>query len=85
MYFEEVEFYAKRIRKNNASERLTELAIVHNPKAKNPNKLIQTFRKQMDEIDGKAYLHKERMTKSDEHKFKEIARLMKANAEKRKG
>lgn len=84
MYYDEIEFYVKRIRKDQAADRLTDLAIVQNPNTKDPNKLVNSFKKQLQEIDGKAYLQKERMTKEDEMKLKEIARRMKANAEKRR-
>jgi hypothetical protein len=84
MYYDEIDFYVKRIRRDNASERLTDLAIAHNPKAKDPNKLVMSFKKQLQEIEGKAYLHKDRMTKQDEMRLKELARQMKANAEKRR-
>lgn len=84
MYVDEVEFYVKRIRKDQANERLTDLAIAHNPKAKDPNKLVNSFKKQLQEIEGKAYLSKERMTKQDEANLRDIARRMKANAAKRR-
>jgi hypothetical protein len=84
MYYDEIELYIKRIRRDQANERLTDLAIAHNPKAKDPNKLVNSFKKQLQEIEGKAYLHKDRMTKQDEANLREIARRMKANAEKRR-
>jgi hypothetical protein len=84
VYYDELEFYIKRIRRDQANERLTALAIAHNPNAKDPNKLVMSFKKALQEIEGKAYLHKERMTKQDEQNLKEIARRMKANAEKRR-
>lgn len=84
MYYDEIEFYIKRIRRDQVNERLTDLAIAHNPNAKDPNKLVNSFKKSLQEIDGKAYLNKERMTKQDEMNLREIARRMKANAAKRR-
>ncbi|MDC3413958.1 hypothetical protein [Terrihalobacillus insolitus] len=84
VYVDEIEYYLKRIRKDQANDRLTELAIVHNPNAKDPNKLIASFKKALQELEGKAYLAKDKMTKEDEQNLREIARRMKANAEKRR-
>lgn len=74
----------KRIRKDQANERLTDLAIAHNPNAKDPKKLITHFQKTVRDVDGKGYLTKERMTKQDEIQLKELARRMKANARNRR-
>lgn len=79
-----MEFYLKRIRRDQLNDRMIELAIVHNPNAKDPNKLVYTFKNALNELDGKSYLYKERMTKDDERKLKELARLMKRNAMKRR-
>lgn len=84
MYYDELEFYLKRIRRDQVNERLTDLAIIHNPKSENPNKLVLSFRKALEEIEGKAYLNKERMTKEDENNLREIARRMRSNAEMRR-
>jgi hypothetical protein len=84
MYIDEIEFYLKRIKRDQLNERMTDLAIVHNPNAKDPNKLITSLRNQLHELEGKSYLYKERMSKQDEQNLKEIARRMKANAAKRR-
>jgi len=84
VYFDELDLYATRIRKNQISERLTETAIANNTRAKDPNKLVKSFEKKLQELNGKDYLAKDRMTKEDERKLKELARRMKANAEKRR-
>ncbi len=63
---------------------MTDLAIIHNPNAKDPNKLINSLRRQLHELDGKSYLFKERMTKADERKLRELARQMKENVKKRR-
>lgn len=84
VFFDEIEFYVSRIRKTQVSDRLMDTAIANNTRSKDPNKLIQEYRKQLQAIDGKSYLQKERMTKEDERQLKELARRMKANAEKRR-
>lgn len=84
IYYDEIDFYLKRIRKDTANDRLTDLAIAHNPKAKDPKKLISYFQKTIRDVDGKGYLMKERMTKQDERELKELARRMRANAQKRR-
>lgn len=84
MYFDEIEFYVKRIQKEKASERLTDLAIAHNPNSKDPNKLVASFKKQLQQYEEKSFMTKERMTKEDERKLRELARTMKRNAEARR-
>lgn len=83
MYPDEVEFYVKRIRKDEANDRLTDLAIAHNPNSQNPNKLIEKFKKSIREVDGKDYITKDKMNEEDENQLKEIAHQMKTNAAKR--
>lgn len=84
VYFEEVEYYLKRIKRDSLQERLADLAVVHNPNAKDPNKLVNNLRRQLQELEGKAYLFKERMSAQDERQLREIARQMKENAAKRR-
>jgi len=84
VYFDEVEYYLKRIRKDELNDRLTELAIAHNPNAKDPNKLVNSFKNALKEVEGKSYLTKERMTKEDERRLREIARRMRENTRKRR-
>lgn len=83
VYFDEIDFYMKRIKKDKLNDRMTELAIAHNPNAKDPNKLITTFKNALREVEGKSYLTKERMTKQDEQNLKEIARQMLRNRKRR--
>lgn len=80
LYFDEIEFYSKRIKKHNANDRLTDLAIEHNPNTNDPKKLVSQFQKMLKDVEGKGYLEKENMTKQDENALKELARQMKANA-----
>lgn len=75
----------KRIRKDRVSDRLTELAMLHNPQSQKPKELFKSFQAQLQTLDGKGYLGKERMSPQDERKLREIAELMKSNAAKRKG
>lgn len=84
VYIEEVEYFSKRIKRERASQRMVDLAIEHNPHTQDPNNLIQSFKNQLNEIDGKSYLQKEQMTKEDERQLKEVARRMKANAQTRR-
>lgn len=84
VYYDEVQFYIKRIRTNQITERLTETAIANNSRAKDPNKLVKSFQKSLQELNGKDFIAKERMTKEDERQLKELARRMKANAEQRR-
>ena len=74
----------KRIRKDRVSDRLTELAMLHNPQSQKPKELFKTLQNQLQTIDGKGYLGKEKMTPQDERKLREIAELMKSNAIKRR-
>lgn len=85
VYFDEIDFYAQRIKKQNANERLTDLAIEHNPNTKDPKKLVSQFQNMLQEGGEKGYLEKENMTKQDENALKELARKMKSNASKRRG
>lgn len=80
-----MEYYLKRIRRDEIDKRLTDLAIVHNPNAKDPKKLFRMLQNALHEIEGKAYLFKKRMTGEDEQKLRRIAQLMKENAAKRRG
>ncbi|WP_163530895.1 hypothetical protein [Halobacillus ihumii] len=64
---------------------MTELAIAQNPHTQDPNKLATKFKKQLQDVDGKSYLGKEKMTKEDENDLKAIARKMRENSQKRKG
>jgi hypothetical protein len=84
IYPDELSFYFKRIQKDRINDRLTELAIIHNPHTKEPNTLINNYRKAQAQLDGRSYLHKERMDNSDVQQFKNIQRLMRTNAEKRR-
>lgn len=84
VYIEEVEFFTKRIKRERASQRMVDLAIEHNPHTQDPNNLVQSFKNQLNEIDGKSYLQKEQMTKEDERQLKEVARRMQANSKKRR-
>lgn len=85
LYPDEVDFYASRIRKDSTNDRMTDLAIAQNPHVKDPNKLMKEFQKQMQDVEGKSHLSKEKMTKEDENKLKAIARKMRENSQKRKG
>ena len=84
VYYDEIEFYVKRIRKEQIQSRLTDTAIANNNRAKDPNKIIKSFQKKLQELEGKDYLAKERMTKQDENNLKELARVMSTNAKKRR-
>jgi len=77
-------FYFKRINKDQISDRLTELAIIHNPHTDEPNKLINMLKQQQAQLDGRSYLQKERMDEQDVRNFRQVQRLMASNAEKRK-
>jgi hypothetical protein len=84
VYPDELTFYFKRIQKDRIDERLTELAIIHNPHTKEPNKLINNWKKAKAQLDGRSYLQKEKMDAKDIKQFKDMQRLMRTNAEKRR-
>lgn len=83
IYPDEVSYYISRINKQQASEQLGLLALIHNPHVKNPEKLVQELQSAMNTDEGK-YYEKDRMNVQDMQKMGEIKRLMAQNAQARK-
>lgn len=83
VYPDEIEYYMKRIRKEKVNDRLSMLALIHNPHVQDPKKLILELQKMAMDDDGK-YYDKQRMEPEDMRQMDEIKRLMQANAEARK-
>ncbi len=81
---DEIEPYLKRIRRDETNRNLTQLALIHNPHVKEPNKLIQQLEKQLRGIDG-AYWASEVMDEENQNKLLEIRKRMQANARNRHG
>ncbi|SCY88519.1 hypothetical protein [Alkaliphilus peptidifermentans] len=81
IYPNEIEPLLKRIRRDEVNKNLTQLAIVHNPKSKNPKKLVLQLEKQLKQMDGHYYEIKE-MDAENENKLIAIKEMMKENANK---
>lgn len=83
VYPDDIEPYLGRIRKGEASKNLTLLAIAHNPKVNDPQKLISQFESQISGTD-EAYYTKETMDEEAENQMNNVRKVMKENAEKKK-
>lgn len=82
VYPAEIELYVKRIKKEKANERLTLLAITHNPHVQDPNKLIKELQELVNEVEG-SYYNKQQMDGDDIQKLMEVRRRMMENAQSR--
>lgn len=76
---DEIEPYLTRIRRDETNKNLTQLALIHNPHVKEPNKLIQQLEKQLRGLDG-AYWSTEVMDEENQNRLLEIRKRMRENA-----
>jgi hypothetical protein len=84
VYPDELDFYLKRIQRDQANRDLTMLAIVHNPHVKHPQKLIQELEKRVSQLEGN-YWAVERIDGENARKLMEVRKVMQENARKRRG
>lgn len=84
VYPDELEFYLKRIHREQANRDLTALAIIHNPHTKHPQKLVQELEKRVYQMNGN-YWAVDSMDEENARKLAEVRRAMIENAKKRRG